>query len=137
MLTDLLNASAANVTQAVTATPRLPSAPAVGGGDIISLAASMLIVVAVIVLLGWLYSRSRLVGGGANDVINVVASRALGTKERLLIVEVAEQQLLIGMTSSGVQTLHVFDKPVKVAKPAEPSGGFAGRLRGAIREIGK
>ena len=73
---------------------------------------SMLVVVAAIVLLGWLYSRSRLVGGGAGDIINIVASRALGPKERLLIVEVADQQLLVGMTSTAVQTLHVFDEPV-------------------------
>ena len=137
MLSDIINFGAVTVADAVTATPRLPSTPVVGGGDVVGLLASMLIVVAVIVVLGWLYSRSRLVGGGANDVINIVASRALGTKERLLIVEVADQQLLVGMTASGVQTLHVFDKPVYVAKPDEENAGFANRLRGAIREIGK
>ena len=39
--------------------------------------------------------------GGANDVINVVATRALGPKERLMVVEVADQQLLVGMTAAG------------------------------------
>ena len=137
MLGNFINAGAVTVAEAVAATPRLPSTPVVGGGDVVGLLVSMLIVVAVIVLLGWLYSRSRLVGGGANDVINIVASRALGTKERLLIVEVADQQLLVGMTASGVTTLHVFDKPVHVAKPGDTNGSFANRLRGAIREIGK
>ena len=51
----------------------------VGGSELLSFAASLIVVVGAIVLLGWLYSRSKLVGGGKSDVINIVASRALGT----------------------------------------------------------
>ena len=113
-----------------------PVAPGVGGGEILSLGASMIVIVGIIVLLGWLYSRSRFVGAGSNDVINVVATRALGPKERLLVVEVADQQLLVGMTANGVQTLHVLEKPVHPPK-ASTQAGFAGRLRAAFQEIGK
>ena len=115
----------------------LPATPGIGGGEILSLGISMIIVVAVILVLGWLYSRSRFVGGGRNDVISVVASRARGPKERLLVVEVDDQQLLVGMTASNVQTLHVFEKPVRPAAAAAATNGFAGRLRSAIAEVGK
>ncbi len=112
-------------------------APVVGGSELLGMGLSMLIVVAAILVLGWLYSRSRFVGSAASDVINVVATRALGPKERLLVVEVADQQLLIGMTSTAVQTLHVFDTPVRIeaAKPA--SSSFAARLRTQLKEFGK
>jgi flagellar protein FliO/FliZ len=115
----------------------LPVSPGVGGADILSVGVSMFIVVAVIVVLGWLYSRSRLIGSGGSDIINIVATRALGPKERLMVVEVADQHLLVGMTASGVQTLHVFDKPVCVAEEAGNPVGFAGRLRTAFQEMGK
>jgi len=111
--------------------------PVVGGGDLLGMGLSMFIVVAVIVLLGWLYSRSRFVSGGASGVINIVASRALGPKERLLVVEVADQQLLVGMTATGVQTLHVFDAPVVVAEETLGGGGFSTRLKSALQEITK
>lgn len=117
--------------------PTLPVSPGVGGGDILSLGASVIVIVAIIVVLGWLYSRSRFVSGGANDVIDVVATRALGAKERLIVVEVAEQQLLVGMTATGMQTLHVLEKPVRVTPREAAQGGFAGRLRAAFQEIGK
>jgi len=117
--------------------PTLPASPGVGGGEILSLGASVIIIVTIIVLLGWLYSRSRFVSGGANDVINVIATRALGPKERLMVVEVAEQQLLVGMTAAGVQTLHVLDKPVNVTAKEAGQAGFAGRLRAAFQEIAK
>ena len=119
------------------AAPALPGTPVVGGGDVASLLISMVIVIAVILVLGWLYSRSRFIGGGSAEAIQIVASRALGTKERLMVVEVADQQLLVGMTANGVQTLHVFEKPIEINTPPAESSGFAGRLRSALQEIGK
>lgn len=118
--------------------PGLTITHGVGSGEILSLGGSMIVIVGVIILLGWLYSRSRFVGGGSNDLINVVATRALGPKERLLVVEVADQQLLVGMTQHGMRTLHVLDKPVAEPQAATaPQAGFAGRLRAAFQEIGK
>ncbi len=107
-----------------------------GGTELLSLAASLIVVIGAIVGFGWLYSRARSFGGGNSDVINVVASRPLGAKERLLLVEIAGQQLLVGMTASQVQTLHVFDTPVATETPsAEP--GFGSRLKSALKEMRK
>ena len=111
--------------------------PVIDGGDILSLGASMLIVVAAVIALGWLYSRLRFNGGASGDVIHVVASRALGPKERLVLVEVADQQLLVGMTATQVQTLHTFDKPVVSAPAPDEAPGFADRLRMAVRGAAK
>lgn len=135
MLREILNSTAA--TLATDVKPTLPVTPGLGGGDILNMGVSMLVVVAVIVVLGWLYSRSRFVGSGNNDVINIVATRALGPKERLLVVEVADQQLLVGMTSTAVQTLHVFDTPLVVPSKPDIPAGFANRLRSAVQEMAK
>ena len=110
--------------------------PVVGGGELLSMGLSMFVVVAVILVLGWMYSRSRFVSGGASELIAVVASRTLGPKERLLIVDVGGQQMLIGMTSTAVQTLHVFEQPV--GEPQQASNkGFAQKLTRAFTEMGK
>ncbi len=111
--------------------------PVLGGGELLSMGLSMFIVVAAIVILGWFYSRSRLVSGGNSDLIDVVATRMLGPKERLMIVQVADQQLLIGMTVSGVETLHVLTTPVATAETPKSADGFSARLRLALKEIGK
>jgi len=133
-------ASTARAEEGVTV-PGISMTPGVGGGDVLSIGVSMFIVIGVIVVLGWGYSRSRFLAGGANDVINIVATRSLGPKERLLVVEVADQQLLVGMTSTGVQTLHVLDKPVRAAEATKQASnkttGFASRLSAAFREMGK
>lgn len=135
MLREFLNSS--SLTVAADTAPTLVSTPGIGGGDVLGVGISMFIVVAVIIVLGWLYSRSRIVGGGSSGVINVIASRALGPKERLLVVEVADQQLLVGMTATAVQTLHVFEKPACVAAETGKTIGFAGRLHKALQDISK
>ena len=105
------------------------------GPDLLGFAVSLIVVIAAIVALGWLYRRSRGFAAANTDAINVVATRALGAKERLMLVEVADKQLLVGMTASNVQTLHVFDAPV-VKKPAVTEvAGFAGRLKFALKEM--
>lgn len=113
---------------------------ATGGSELLSLIASLLVVIGTIVVLGWLYSRSKLFGGTSNDAINIVASRALGSKERLMVIEVGGQQLLLGMTATQVQTLHVFNAPVidpasAVSAGGFTGGGFAGRLKTALKEM--
>lgn len=109
--------------------------PVVGGGELLNMGLSVALVVAAILLLGWFYSRSRFLGGGASDVIKIVATRSLGTKERLIIVEIADQQILVGITSTAMQTLHAFDAPVCKSKETPPNSPFKGRLRKALREI--
>ena len=114
------------------------AATPVGGSELLSFAASLIVVIGAIVALGWLYSRSKFIGGGSSDVINIVASRALGAKERLIVVEVAGKQLLVGMTANQVQTLHVFDDAVVDATPdVTEAPGFAGRLMTALKEMKK
>lgn len=100
-----------------------------------SFAASLIVVIGTIVVLGWLYSRSKVFGAGHNDAINVVASRAVGSKERLMVVEVAGTQLLVGMTASNVNTLHVFDAPIVDATDVAEVTGFASRLKSAFKEM--
>jgi flagellar protein FliO/FliZ len=112
-------------------------APVIDATQVAEFGVSLIVVIAAILLVGWLYSRLRVGSVRGGDQINVVASRPLGPKERLLVVEVAGQQLLVGMTASQLQTLHVFEAPVVKAGKTAPDNGFAGRLRTALREIGK
>ena len=109
----------------------------ISGPDFVSLIVSLSLVVGTVIVLGWLYSRLRFTGNGAGNVIHVVASRGLGPKERLLLVEVGNQQLLLGITASSVQTLHTFERPVAAAEAISEAPGFAARLRSALRGAAK
>lgn len=107
--------------------------PGIEAADILSLGASMIVVVGLVVLLGWLYSRCRFAGAGGGDVIKIVASRAMGAKERIVLVDIADQQLLLGVTAMQIQTLHTFGEPAVKAETLVASENFASRLRSALQ----
>ena len=113
------------------AEPAIEAMAPLGSRQLSNLGAGLVIVVFAIVCLGLLYAKTQGLKSGSNGVINIVATQAIGPKERIAIVEVAGKQLLIGMTTSSVQTLHVFDAPV--ADAPEPRVSFADRLKSALK----
>ena len=102
-----------------------------GAPQFFNLGGGLLFVIIAIVGLGVLYARSQGLRTGSNGVINIIATQAIGPKERIAIVEVSDKQLLIGMTTTSVQTLHVFEEPVVEAP--EPRVPFSLRLKNAMR----
>ncbi len=103
-----------------------PSLP-IGSSELFNVGGGLIVVVLAIIVLGVIYARTQGLRTGTGGVINIVATQAIGPKERIAIVEVANKQLLIGMTTTSVQTLHVFDEPVAVA--AEQRANFSDRLK--------
>ncbi len=113
------------------------AAPA-GPAGILNVVVSLLVVVAAVVLCGWLYRRTQgLRGGPGGEVFRVLASQALGPRERVVVVEIGGKQLVLGMTASQVNTLHVFDEPVvpdgNARQPGRLESAFAERLRSMLR----
>lgn len=109
----------------------VPRAAPVGVGDVLNMGTGLILVIAAILVTGWLYSRTQKMRGASSDLIRIVASQPLGTRERVLLLQVADKQLLVGMTSTQVQTLHVFDEPIAITEA--PVNGFAERLRAAVK----
>ncbi len=132
-LTLLLSMFASTVACAstVNSSPTLP--PVIGPGEILTMGTSLMLIIVAIVVVGWLYSRAQGLRSHNGEVIHVLATQPLGPKERVLLVEVAGQQLILGMTSSQIQTLHVLEQPLVNEKRASLPLGFAERLRTAIK----
>lgn len=106
--------------------------PPPGAPGILSVATSLVLVIGAIFLVGWLYTRAQGIRGGAGGAIRIVAAQALGAKERIVVVQVGGQQLVVGVTPSTITTLHTFEgQPVEPAGMAA-SGAFAGRLKSAL-----
>lgn len=75
-------------------------------GDFLTqLALGLLLVLALVVGLSWMLRRYALPRDG---VIRVISALPLGTRERLLLIEVDQVRLLIGVSAQRIQTLHTF-----------------------------
>ncbi|MES3711115.1 flagellar biosynthetic protein FliO [Pseudomonas putida] len=110
-----------------TATPA--TAPGSLGGQLAQMVFGLLLVVGLIFFLAWVLRRMQSTAVKGGQVIEIVGSRAIGPRDRLLLVQVGKEQILIGHTPGSIEALHVLAEPVEVpagARQATPE--FAQRL---------
>lgn len=107
-----------------------PGAVASVGGTLFALA----LVLGLIFGLAWLARRMPGLSGlrGGNG-LRVVAALPLGTRERLVVVEVGDTQLLLGTGAGGTRLLHTLDTPLPAVAPVQ-TASFAQLL---AKQFGK
>ena len=121
--------SAAQVGATPAATVAVPAATGSVAGQLTQLVLGLLLVLGLIFFLAWLLRRMQNAAPAANQVIQVIGSRQVGPRDRLLLVQVGNEQVLIGHSPGSLTTLHVMNEPVAApanARPTTPE--FAQRL---------
>ncbi len=98
------------------------------GAQLSKLLLGLLLVIGLIFLLAWLLRRVQQLNPRGTQVIKLISSQALGPRERLVLVQVGGEQILIGLSGGRITPLHVMKEPVHLpdAEPANPE--FAQRL---------
>ncbi|WP_426152694.1 flagellar biosynthetic protein FliO [Pseudomonas sp. DC3000-4b1] len=92
-------------------------------------ALGLLAVVAVILGLAWLLRRMQQVSPRGGQVIELLGARSLGPRDRLVLVQVGREQILLGLSPGRITPLHVLQHPVETTTPGEPvAPEFAQRL---------
>ena len=125
-----LGALIALAAPALLADPAAASARA-ASGYLAQRVGGLVLVILIILALAWILRRLPGMAGQGRQVIEILAVRAVGTRERLMLVQVGEEQILVGLTPTGMRHLHTLRTPVVVA-PVEPRAGeFASLLQRA------
>ena len=117
-----------------------------GGGEASPLATLLRLSAAlcVVLLVFWGCARlvrrlngAGLVGGGAAQAgLRVVGALSLGGRERLVLVQAGEEQLLLGVTATHIERLHLLPTPLSApgdnASGPFDSGDFRAKLLSAM-----
>lgn len=104
-----------------------------GAGFLLQFTAGLVVVLFCVVALAWLMRRVGNIQSSANGALRVIGGLALGTREKLVLVQVGEAQLLIGVAPGRVEAVHVLKEPVNTQAPESVHGGFASRLKEALK----
>jgi flagellar protein FliO/FliZ len=114
------------------ATVATAAAPAVSSGvagQLTQLVFGLLLVLGLIFFLAWLLRRVQQAGpAGKGQVIELIGSRALGPRDRLMLVQVGNEQILLGLSPGSITALHVLKEPVQVPSTEKTTPEFAQRL---------
>lgn len=68
---------------------------------------SLGVVLALVAALAWLARRLRGVANRRAGLIEIVSALPLGTREKVLLLRVGEEQILVGISPAGMRPLHV------------------------------
>ena len=98
------------------------------GAQLSKLLLGLLLVIGLIFLLAWLLRRVQQLNPRGAQVIKIISTQALGPRDRLVLVQVGGEQILLGLSAGRITPLHVLEEPVHLpdAEPATPE--FAQRL---------
>lgn len=88
----------------------------------------LLLVIGLIFLLAWLLRRVQRMGPSGGQVIKLLASQSLGPRDRLVLVQVGAEQVLLGLSAGRITPLHVLKEPVHMPDTEPASTEFAQRL---------
>ncbi|EJM57015.1 flagellar biosynthetic protein FliO [Pseudomonas sp. GM49] len=114
---------------ATATTAAVPAVSSGVAGQLTQLVFGLLLVLGLIFLLAWLLRRVQQAGpAGKGQVIEIVGSRALGPRDRLMLVQVGNEQILLGLSPGSITALHVLKEPVQVPSAEKPTPEFAQRL---------
>lgn len=102
----------------------IPPPPAVSSGSIVQIIFSLLLVLAAIALVGWLLKRVNSTKLGGGNLLKVLGGVAVGQRERIVLVEVNDTWLVVGVGPGQIRTLHTLQKQTlqNTENPAPGSG---------------
>lgn len=88
-------------------------------GNLLQLTLGLVVVLAAIVGSAWLLRRYGRLQSNMAGALRVIGGLSMGPRERVVLVQVGKQQLLLGVTPGRIQTLCVLDEPI--AEPPRPA----------------
>ncbi|MEQ1882365.1 MAG: flagellar biosynthetic protein FliO [Burkholderiales bacterium] len=97
----------------------------IGAGSLLQVVLGLALVLAMIFAAAWTMRRFN-PPASQNGTLRIVGGTAVGGRERILLLEVGETWLVVGVAPGQVNSLCTLPKPEHVAAPPalEPASGF-------------
>jgi len=122
------------------------------GSNMFEMLLGLIVVVALIFVCAWLYKRVGGIQGSVGGTIKVVAGLSLGSRDRVALIEVGQQKILLGISPGRINTLHVFQEDPMLVSETDaasldvsvnqastqnrPDQNFAGKLQALLNKNG-
>ena len=92
------------------------------GDYLLQVVGSFVLVICVLLAVLFLLKRFNGAGSSRSGQMRVIASLGLGQRERAVLIEVGNEQFLVGVAPGSVNMLHALPNPVRPAtESAKPS----------------
>lgn len=105
-------------------------------GYLLQLVAGLLVVLLCIMVLAWLAKRFNHLQTASGGMLEIIGGLSMGARERIVLVRIGEQQVLLGVSPGRINALHVVPCDGADNSPAEASAAAAGG-KSFARQLGE
>lgn len=91
------------------------SADPMSGSYLIQLILGLIVVLICIVALAWFAKRMNRLQSSTGGMLKIIGGLSMGSRERVVLLQVGSEQLLIGVSPGRINTLHVLEAPLEDA----------------------
>jgi len=95
---------------------------------LLKLTGGLILIVALIFLLAWVVKKFNLNQQSHSGLIRIIAGLSIGTRDRIVLLQVGEEQILLGLTPGRIEKLHTLAQPLEAMGEPAPSGSFASKI---------
>lgn len=111
--------------------------PVISMENMLQLSAGLLLVLALIGLIAWLFKKIGIHPGGKPGVLKIVTSTSIGQRERVVLTEIGDTWLVLGVAPGHVTLLHRMDKQndwVNQTATTPPGEEFSDKLQASLKQ---
>lgn len=83
----------------------------IGADSMAKMITALLLVLVIIIACSWALKRFSIIPSTASNQLKVVAATGIGQRERVVVVEIGDTWLVLGVAPGQVRTLHIMAKP--------------------------
>lgn len=106
-------------------------------GNLLQVLFGLVVVLALMAGTAWILKRMGVAGAGANNVAKVIGGVSVGNRERVVVVEVADQWIVVGVAPGRVNALSTMPRQEHAVLPTEAAPdakNFASWLKQTIEK---
>lgn len=112
-----------------------PPPAAVSSGSIAQIIISLLLVLAAVVLVAWVLKRISMPRHGAGSLMRIVTSVAVGQRERVVLVEINDTWLVVGVAPGQVRTLYSMPRTELPEPEAGDRSATDGKFQNWLKQV--
>lgn len=98
--------------------------PIISVESMLQLLAGLFVVLAFIILIAWLFKKIGFYPAQRTDLLKIISSASVGQKERIVIAEINDTWLVLGVAPGQVNLLHQTNRKMTVNNTAADSPSF-------------
>lgn len=119
-----------------TAQSTLENHTEIGASNYVQMLFGLFAIVAFIFGIAWLIKRMGTLNPSHSSNLKIIAGLSVGQREKIVVVQVMDEQLLVGITQSNIQLLSKLEQPIP-APNMHSLGGFQEKLQSAMNSFKK